>query len=158
MSEKKNSYDKFWLYKDMENMGYIFEYCDKYCKQLFNKDIDKKEFIKEFMNSKCRHEMEIGHPTLLSQSAYDTVEDFVKVDMNSDINKFIRNDKGDDKDFYSNQLYWVGWMYAYIHYEKDILSKDLIKIIPVEEMISLYYLGHEMDKTVVLDKLEDKFR
>ena len=45
MSEKKNSYDKFWLYKDMENMGYIFEYCDKYCKQLFNKDI-------EFFNKK----------------------------------------------------------------------------------------------------------
>ena len=88
MSEKKNSYDKFWLYKDMENMGYIFEYCDNYCKKLFDKDVNKVDFIKAFMNSKCRYEMETGHPTLLSHSAYDTVEDFVEVDLDGKLDKF----------------------------------------------------------------------
>ena len=25
-------YDQFWLKKDMENMGYLFEFCDQYCR------------------------------------------------------------------------------------------------------------------------------
>lgn len=156
MSEKKNSYDKFWLYKDMENMGYIFEYCDNYCKKLFDKDVNKVDFIKAFMNSKCRYEMETGHPTLLSQSGYDTVEDFVEVDLDGKLDKFNTN-INENKNFCHNQLYWIGWAYAYIHYEKDILSKDLIKILPLEDMLNIYHLGHEMDISNVLAKVEDRF-
>ena len=99
--------------------------------------------------------METGHPMLLSQAAIDTVEDYVEVDLNSDLREFI---KQEEREFKHNQLYWTGWMYAYIHYEKDILSKDLIEIIPLEDMLSIYYLGHEMDYSVVLDKLEDRFK
>ena len=32
--EELTCYDEFWLSKDMENMGYFFEYCDEYCKEL----------------------------------------------------------------------------------------------------------------------------
>ena len=85
MVEKKNSYDSWWLRKDMENMGYIFEYCDKYCKQLFHVDIDKKKFLNAFMVSKFRLEMETGHERLLSQSAQDSVKMFINVDCNGNI-------------------------------------------------------------------------
>ena len=33
-------YDDWWLAKDMENMGYLFEYCDKYCKEIYGVNID----------------------------------------------------------------------------------------------------------------------
>ena len=32
--EDLSCYDEFWLNKDMENMGYFFEYCDEYCKEI----------------------------------------------------------------------------------------------------------------------------
>lgn len=87
---KKHCYDKWWLSKDMENMGYIFEYCEDYCHDLFNINISPESFIKEFMNSVCRREMETGHLKLLSQSALDTVEDFVTLELKQDYSKFIQ--------------------------------------------------------------------
>ena len=44
-------YDEFWLNKDMENMGYFFEYCDKYCKEILEDNtfiLDKERFIEAF--------------------------------------------------------------------------------------------------------------
>ena len=38
------SYDKWWLNKDMENMGFFFEYCDKYCLEMYGVRIDKAKF------------------------------------------------------------------------------------------------------------------
>ncbi len=32
--EDLTCYDEFWLNKDMENMGYFFEYCGKYCQEI----------------------------------------------------------------------------------------------------------------------------
>lgn len=50
-------------------MGYFFEYCDIYCKEILEDDkniLDKEKFIEAFMKSDCRALMEAGHPTLLS--------------------------------------------------------------------------------------------
>lgn len=154
--EKKNSYDFWWLRKDMENMGYLFEYCHKYCMQLYGVSIDTEKFLDEFMRSDIRREMETGHPRLLSQSAYDTVKKFIEVDHEGNIEKF-KEDK-EKRSYRENQLYWVGWMYAYIHYEMDILSRDLIKVLPLELMLEQYYLGHEMDKSVYLKHIRESFK
>ena len=42
-------YDKWWLSKDMDNMGYLFEYCDDYCEKLYNVKIDKNKLLKAFI-------------------------------------------------------------------------------------------------------------
>ena len=154
--KKKNSYDEWWLRKDMENMGYIFEYCHKYCKKLFGIEIDRIKFINKFMISDCRYEMETGHPMLLSQSAIDTIEDFIEQELNNEYSAFTIDGSEQLLQDYtegSNQLYWIGWIYAYIHFEKDMLSRDIIKKLPIENMLKYYNLGHEMDRAVLLEKL-----
>lgn len=153
--EKKNSYDKWWLSSDMENMAYIFEYCDKYCREIYGVEIDKQKFLNQFMVSNIRFEMETGHPMLLSESARDTVERFVDADNHGNIKQFI----GDGRSEYSyckDQLYWVGMTYAYIHFKFDILSRELIKNLPLKQMLQDYYLGHEMDIEVYCDKIKDR--
>lgn len=116
MNEKINSYDKYWLARDMENMGYLFEYCDEYCKKLYKIEIDNIKFLQDFLVSDLRKLMEIGHPQLVSESAEDTVEKFIEVDNHGN----YENYKGKTTKFYYRQLYWVGMMYAYIHYMADI--------------------------------------
>lgn len=49
-------------------------------------------------------------------------------------------------------------MYAYIHYEMDILSSRLIELLPLELMLEQYYLGHEMDKSVYLNHISELFK
>lgn len=156
MKKKKNSYSDWWLHKDMENMGFFFEYCDLYCKELYNVQIDKLKFVEAFMNSGLREETETGNPRMLAQSAYDDVEVFVDVDCNNDLSKFTV--KGEPERFIKDQLYWVGWMYAYLHYEEDILSKDLIKILPLKDMLQYYYAGHQMSKEGFYENIKDVFK
>lgn len=153
---KTHCYDKFFLRKDMENMGYLFEYCNKYCKELFNVDIDELKFLNAFMKSKCRYTMETGHERLLSQAAVDTVEMFIKVDCDGDAKQFERTSNS-QYDFCYHQLYWVGMMYAYMHYRADMLSKDLIKLFPLDLMLEHYYLGHEMSREAYFDHIKHVF-
>ena len=126
----------------MQNMGYIFEYCNKYCENLYGVSIDREKFIKSFMKSAIRKETEAGNPSLLSQSAMDTVEKFIEEDCDRNINQFAGMDK---KSYSLNQWYWVGMMYAYLHYAEDRSSSELEDAIPLEKMLDYYYLGHEMD-------------
>lgn len=139
------SYDKWWLKKDMENMGFLFEYCDRYCEELFGIYIDKIELLTAFMNSKYRRVMELGHPRLLSQSAKDSLRQWICIEYNNDLSPFKR--KGSARnDYIHNQFYWIGWMYAYLHFKTALSSKTIIRRLPIEEMLEQYYLGHEMSK------------
>lgn len=88
--------------------------------------------------------MEIGHPTLLSQAAYDTAKDFIEVDNNRDMEIFRL--KGKQRDYAQNQLYWVGWMYAYIHFQSKERSRIIVEKLPLHEILIDYRLGHEMSK------------
>lgn len=150
--DKKNSYDDWWLPSDMENMGYFFEFCNNYTKEYFDTYVDAEKFTTAFMKSNCRHEMETGHPKLLSQAAVDTLRNYVEVDLNSDLSEFtVEEPVG----YRVDQMYWVGWMYAYIHFEYDIPSAELVNRLPVKEMLRLYGLGHEMSKELFLDKVKE---
>lgn len=151
-------YDEFWLDKDMENMGYIFEYCDKYCKEVYNKHfrLDIEKFLTAFMNSEVRALMEIGHPTLLSQAAMTTVEKFIYVDNNGDIEKFKL--VGKRKHYREMQLYWIGWIYAYIHYMSKKSSKEIITKLPLDIMLVDYRLGHELSKEAYYRKIKYLFK
>lgn len=139
-----HTYDDFWLKSDMENMAYLFEYCDKYCKQLFRTTIDKEKFLNKFMRSDIRKEMEAGHPKLLSQSAIDFVEDYIEVDCDGDVKQFKCAPK-QCKKYIHNQMYWIGWMYAYLHHKENIPFEDLVELLTIKDMLDYYYFGHELD-------------
>lgn len=144
--EKMNSYEAYWLRlpRDMENMGYFFEYCAEYVRQVTGKDIvlDQVGFCDAFMRSKCRREMEMGHPQLASQAAVDTVRCFIEVDLNGDISRFM----GQEMEYKPMQMYWIGWMYAYLHYKADIHSRDLVRKMSVQEMLVEYEWGHQLSE------------
>ena len=147
-------YDEWWLPKDMENMGYLFEYCDKYCKVLYNIQIDKIKLLTAFMCSEFRKEMEEGHPKFLSQAAKDSLVQWLNVDYDGDISAFKTRTK---EKYAENQMYWIGWMYGYIHFRTKLPSKEIVKELPITEMLQHYYLGHEMSKQVYFDRISNRF-
>lgn len=147
-------YDEWWLPKDMEDMGYIFEYCDRYCLDMYQTEIDKVIFLTAFMHSGFRKEMEIGHPKFLSQAAKDSIRQWIQVDYNNDLSEFmIKNDAGTNN-YIINQMYWIGWIYAYIHYMSKLPSKEIVNILPINYMIEQYYTGHEMNKSTYYNHIE----
>ena len=45
-----------------------------------------------------------------------------------------------------NQFYWVGWIYAYIHFKTRLSSKTIVSGMPIKEMLINYNHEHEMSK------------
>lgn len=150
---KKNTYINEYLADDMNRMGFLFEYCNEYALKLYTVSIDRVEFINLFMRSQIRSLMDIGHPKLLSQASQDTFEAFVEVDLKNDISKIAFKE---EKEYKHYQLFWVGSLYAYIHYHADISSNALVEKLPLTEMLELYKVGHEMDISVFYSKVKSK--
>ena len=142
----EDDYVDFGSFKEAVNYiaedRYFFEYCDKYCKELFGTNVDKVKLLTEFMNSQFRRKMEPGHPRFLSQSAKDLLIQWIEVDYGNDLSDFSIGRKKNE--YRTNQFYWIGWMYAYIHYKTGLSSKSIVSRLPIEEMLSHYYLGHEI--------------
>lgn len=153
---KENCYDKFWVTKDMENMAYMFEYVDRFSREQWGFEIDVEKFINAFMRSQCRLEMEKGHEKLLSQASRDSFDDFINVDLQGDFSSLIRT--GDKVQYEDSVLFWVGRTWAYLHYREDILSKDLIELLPLAVMLHQYKCGHERGLESFCDTLSDVFK
>lgn len=159
--DKKNSYDKWWLSKDMLNMGRLFEVSAEYCRKFYHIDeqqfehFDRLKFAEDLMYSNIRYEMEKGHPTLLSQAPADSFKKYIDVDLDGDYLRYCNAEE--TQVFIKNQMYWVGSMYAYCHYHADMLSRDLIKKMPLNYMLEQYHLGHEMGYSVFYDKVKRRW-
>ena len=154
--EEFDCYDEFWLKKDMENLGYIFEFCDEYCKKLFGVWVDKIPFLDEFMRSRMGVLMELGHPRFVSQAAISTLETYVEVDYNSDLSKFKILSQRKHKEF---QFYWAGSVYAYIHFQTKLSSLDIVNILPIEQLLTQYYpAGHCTSIEGFYDRISGMFK
>lgn len=137
-------------------MGFLFEYCDKYCHELYGVNIDKIKLLTAFMNSRFRRIMEMGHPKLLSQSAKDSLIQWIGVDYNNDLSEF--STKRVKRTYVYNQFYWIGWIYAYLHFKTGLSSKTIVARLPIETMLKHYYLGHEMSKESYYSRAGKKLR
>lgn len=154
--EEFDCYDEFWLNKDMENMGYLFEFCEEYSKELFGVWIDKIKFLDEFMRSRMRVLMEIGHPRFVSQAAISTLRIYVEEDFKSDLSQFKVARRQRYKEF---QFYWVGYAYAFIHFQTKLPSLDIVNVLPIEEMLTRYYPGgHCMSIEHFYDNISELFK
>ena len=119
---------------DRENMAYIFEYCEKYCLELYNVQIDREKFINAFMVSNLRREMENGFPDLIFRAAKEIIKKYVEVDLEGDIEQF----RGEpSKGYEKGQWYKAGEIYTYIHYYNEKTSRKLLELIPLKDMLRM---------------------
>lgn len=141
--KKYNSYQLDSLQYDVLSMSYLFEYCLEYFKIYYGIRADRNKFVDSFLRSSCRAEMELGHPKLINQSSLETFRDYIDVDLdgkffNFKAEKYKRN--LNVKDMY----YWIGGLYALMHYLFDVKTKDLLLVYTLETAKRDYYMGHEV--------------
>lgn len=149
-------YDEFWLKKDMENMGYIFEFCDVYCHNLYGVWINKVRFLDIFMRSRMRVLMEIGHPRFVSQAAETTLTTYIEEDFKNDLSRFRISEQQCGREF---QFYWCGSVYAYIHFQTKLPSIDIVNTLPIGRLATQYYpTGHCMSIEGFYDRVKDMFK
>lgn len=144
-------YFEDYLEQDMRNQGYLFEHILEICK-----GIDLEWFVETFMMGLTRSQLDEAHPKLLNEAAEDLFDHFILFDLGDNKSKVKRSAKR--YNFRENELYWVGWMYAYLQYKADTSSSKVYQAIPFIDMLGLYKLGHEMSKEVFFDKQKGRLK
>ena len=67
----------------------------------------------------------------------------------------LKDNDGFIQDIYSNYS-WASYIYMHLFLDLEITFESLFFIVPLEEILSLYHLYHEMDYSQTLSYVKDK--
>jgi len=115
--------------------------------RIFEISIDKKynskKFVENFMNSETTSRFDEPFDRLqwLGELYYlEELED--ECNLLKDNNQIPKE-----------VMYWIGYIYRYFHFYKQINSKEIYKIANIEIMIESYLMFHTMDPKMAIDNL-----
>ena len=154
---KKNSYDSYWLWYDVDIMGYLFQRCHEYEFKLYNTEIDITKFCNAFLKSDCRKALDMGLGCVITYASQEIFQMFIDVDLDGDMSSFLVDADGKQSIYEPIELLWAGQAYAYVHYELDLPMTKVVEVIPFEDMISYFPTGHQLGWKGFCDRLKWKF-
>ena len=116
--------------------------------EIFEKSVDRCScsslvFIRRFKFSNYSSVLDAANTNMLFdiEYAFDSINDKYK-------------DKSYGKDKYSKEsMYWVGYIYRYISYTREISTKKTIELISPKELISNYYVYHTQSEEWVISRI-----
>ena len=115
--------------------------------------VDANMFSVVFANSSICHQFEIGDPSLISgksgkEAAMDLLEEIMpdSAILKENIISFERSPS-----------YWAGYYLAYYQWYTSKRFKDIFLRIPLEEIIDMYKIYHEMDVSIFVDDLNKRY-
>ena len=121
--------------------------------RIFEASIEKTDcsspvFIRRFMNSEIA--MSFDNKSILL-SAIDTNGVFDLIN-----EEYGKTTYGKIK-YGANVLYWVGYIYRVMCFYYDLSSKAAYKLVPINEIVKFYDIGHTFDPEEAVERLfEDK--
>ena len=99
-------------------------------------DCSSKIFLRRFLKSDILKQLDLNESSFISlntEAALDEIE-----------NEFGETDYGKEK-YSADALFWMGYMYRYISYTRDIYTRLLFKAFDSEQMNRLYFTYHTQD-------------
>ncbi len=127
-------YDHIYLNKVSRSVGNMLH------DAVFEFGYDGSEFLKLFIQSGIADQIENGNPKYIAgKSGLELFSDIVaitsgkKVDVQS-VEAYDRSD-----------VYWVGWVVTHYQWYSQKSFRDILEVIPYEELLCLYDTMHEAD-------------
>ena len=93
-------------------------------------------FIRRFLHSDLLKKLDTNHPAAVSMDAAEGI--------NSILEQFGDTDYGKAK-FAGSAMFWMGYMYRYISYTREVPTRLIMKLFPYRQMNDLYYSFHTQD-------------
>lgn len=134
-------------------MGYPIDYLDFVVEgqgRLFDlvaqnySDKDTEDFIKTYMKSETRKCIDEAKAYVNTMSASELLEYFIENEHY--VMKLGKALKG-------FMPAWIGEFYAYYQWYYDILSSEVIKVVPLEFLKNAYYGLHDLDLELAVKKV-----
>ena len=101
-------------------------------------------FLRRFMYSDAARRMD-GEGFLLESVPPEALIDEIAAE-------YGESDYGKIK-YHAEELYWIGYIYRYWCYMREISSRQVYKIIKPEELKNLYYPYHSLDPKQAVERI-----
>lgn len=141
------AYDKVYLDKAQTALGYMLDFA------VYDLKYDITEFFNLFINSGIAKRFGTGDFTVIVgmsgvEIAYEVLEksgiEYNRIKPNYTFNR--------------SEEYWTGWALAYYQWETSMSFAEIVKYIPIADIIALYSPYHEMDIRQFVDKMNAMYR
>ena len=109
-----------------------------------NTECSSAIFIRRFMNSYFASRLDNGG---LVSEVFDSNVVFEELEYEFGVSYY-----GKEK-YSTEELYWIGYIYRYWCYTRELTSKQVYKIIKPKELRSLYFPYHSLDPKQAIDRI-----
>lgn len=141
------AYDKIYLDKARTALGRMLDFA------VYDLGYDISEFIEMFVRSGIASRFERGdYAIIVGKSGVELAYE-VLLAVGIDRERVKPNYTAD-----RSEEYWLGWALAYYQWETSIGFKEIIKYVPIGELLALYTPYHEMDIRQFVDKINSLYR
>lgn len=107
-------------------------------------DCSSPIFLRRFMYSSVAERMDKNSFLFESTNIRSVLDDIEE--------EFGKSDYGQKK-YYSEELYWIGYLYRYWCYTYEKTSKQVYKIIKPDELRTLYFPYHSLDPAQAIERI-----
>ena len=142
-----HAYDKTYLDKARTALGRMLDFA------VYDLHYDIEVFFDLFLTSDVAARFETGDFTVLAgmsgvELAYEVLElsgiDSPRITPNYTMNR--------------SEEYWTGWALAYFQWETALHFSEIVRYIPIKDIMALYSPYHEMDIRHFVDKMNELYR
>ncbi len=123
--------------KEFDHDGLLLaEYQGKLFERSADLNCSTAVFIRRFLHSEYVKKLDTNDLSALSLD--------VKEGIDSIQNQFGDSDYGKTK-YSKSALFWIGYMYRYISYTREVTTKFVMKLFPHKQLNDVYYSFHTQD-------------
>ncbi|MBQ8814419.1 MAG: helix-turn-helix transcriptional regulator [Lachnospiraceae bacterium] len=141
------AYDKVYLDKARTTLGRMLDFA------VYDLEYDIAEFFDLFIKSGVAERFETGDFTVIVgmsgvELAYEVLEqsgvEGERIKPNYTANR--------------SEEFWVGWALAYYQWETSMSFAEIVRYVPIKDMIALYFPYHEMDIRQFVDRVNAMYK
>lgn len=123
--------------KNFDHNGLLLaEYQGKLFEKSTELDCSTGIFLRRFLHSDLLEKLDTNQPSLVSLDVNDGI--------NSILEQFGNTDYGKEK-YSGSSMFWMGYMYRYISYTREIRTRFLMELLDYRQMNDVYYSFHTQD-------------
>ena len=123
--------------REFDHNGLLLaEYQGKLFEKSNNLNCSTGIFIRRFLHSELLEQLDTNNPSLLSLDVNEGITSITEQFGDTDYGK-IRYSK--------SSLFWMGYMYRYISYTREVSTKFVMEIFAYKQMNDVYFSFHTQD-------------
>ena len=123
--------------REFDHTGLLLaEYQGKLFEKSTELDCSTGIFLRRFLHSDLLEKLDTNQPSLVSLDVNDGI--------NSILEQFGNTDYGKEK-YSGSSMFWMGYMYRYISYTREIRTRFLMELLDYRQMNDVYYSFHTQD-------------